>query len=84
MLRGAAELNKATPGAIEIVAVADDVPDELAKFARQPQLKGAQAYPEWRQLLEHALLDVVCMSDANDLHTEQIIECAAEERTAVC
>jgi predicted dehydrogenase len=76
VLRGAAELNKVTPAAIEIVAVADDVPGELAKFAKQPQLKGAQAYPEWRQLLEHAMLDVVCLSDANDLHTEQIIECA--------
>lgn len=76
VLRGAAELNKATPGAIEIVAAADDVPEELAKFMKQPQLQGAQPYADWRQLLEHALLDVVCLSDANDLHTEQIIECA--------
>ncbi len=71
-----AELNKAAPGTIEIVAVADDVPEELTKFTKQAQLKGAQAYPDWRHLLEHSLLDVVCLSDANDLHTEQIIECA--------
>ena len=76
VLRGAAELNKATPGAIEIVAVADDVPEELAKFMKSPQLQGAQPYADWRHLLEHAMLDVVCLSDANDLHTEQIIECA--------
>jgi predicted dehydrogenase len=74
VLRGAADLNKATPGAIEIVAVADDVPEELAKFTKQN--RGAQGYPDWRQLLEHALLDVVCLCDANDLHAEQIIECA--------
>jgi len=76
VLRGAAELNKAKPGSIEIVAVADDVPEELAAFAKQQQVQGAQAYPDWRHLLEHTMLDVVCLSDANDLHTEQIIECA--------
>lgn len=74
VLRGAAELNKGNPGKIEIVAVADDVPEELAKFTKQN--KGVQGYPDWRQLLEHAMLDVVCLSDANDLHAEQIIECA--------
>jgi predicted dehydrogenase len=76
VLRGSEVLNKTTPGAIQIVAVADDVPEELAKFTKQASLKGAQAYPDWRHLLEHTMLDVVCLSDANDLHAEQIIECA--------
>jgi predicted dehydrogenase len=57
-----------------LVAIADDVPAELQGAAKKyPE---AQTYSDWRMLLQHAMPEVVCLSDSNDLHAEQVIACA--------
>ncbi len=57
-----------------LVAIADDVPAELQAAAKK--FPDAQTYSDWRMLLQHAMPEVVCLSDANDLHAEQVIACA--------
>ncbi|HXG10710.1 MAG TPA: Gfo/Idh/MocA family oxidoreductase [Gemmataceae bacterium] len=64
-------------GNVELVAVADDSREELERFKkRQPLAKTAETYADWRQLLEHTVMDVCCVCDENHIRAEQLIALA--------
>lgn len=68
VLAGAREL-----GDIELVAVSDDNPETLEVFLkREPLAKGAEKYADWRHLVEHSMLDIVCLCDENAIRPEQL------------
>lgn len=68
VLAGAREL-----GDIELVAVADDNPESLDAFLkREPLARGAEKYADWRHLVEHSMLDIVCLCDENAIRPEQL------------
>jgi len=65
-------------GDVELVAVADDDAAELKTFMQQEPLAAkAQSYAAWSMLFEHSMLDVCCLSDANDLHAPQLLTALA-------
>lgn len=73
VLQGAREL-----GDVELVAISDDDPQELARFKkREPLAKDAQTYADGRHLIEHTLADVYCVCDENGLRAEQLEALAA-------
>ena len=73
VLSGAREL-----GDIDLVAISDDDARALARFVRDtPQARQAQKFADWRHLIEHAMLDVVCVCDENHLRAEQLTALAA-------
>jgi predicted dehydrogenase len=64
-------------GDFEVVAVADDSKPDLDRFKqREPLAKNAELYADWRHLLDHAMLDVVCVCDENGVRTEQLLALA--------
>jgi predicted dehydrogenase len=72
VLEGARQL-----GNVEVVAVSDNSKEELERLKkRQPLAKNAETYADWKQLLEHTLMDVCCVCDENHLRTEQLIALA--------
>lgn len=73
VIKGAIEL-----GDVELVAIADDNPDSIQRLqSKQPFARKAQTYADWRQMLEHSMIDVCCACDENVRHPEQIIALAA-------
>jgi predicted dehydrogenase len=61
-------------GDVQVVAVSDDMPENIEKFHRDcPLGKNADVYTDWRQLLEHAVFDYCCVGDENYLRDEQVI-----------
>jgi predicted dehydrogenase len=73
VLNGAQQL-----GDVELVAVSDDDAQALNRFVRdERQARKAQKYAQWRHLIEHAMLDVVCVCDENHVRAEQLLELAA-------
>jgi predicted dehydrogenase len=72
VLRGAAEF-----GGCEIVGIADDDTAAAEKLRkRDPLAANAQIYPDWRRLLDHAMLDVCIVGDENGKRAEQLIALA--------
>ena len=60
-----------------IVAVSDDRPEVAKKFcATNEHAKDAEAYTDWRHLVEHSMLDVCVVSDENGWRAEQVMELA--------
>jgi predicted dehydrogenase len=75
VLAGARQL-----GDVELVAVSDDDARALDRFVRDtPQARQAQKYPDWRQLIEHTMMDVCCVCDENHLRAEQLMALAARD-----
>src|SRR5688572_12399548 len=73
VIKGAAEL-----GDCQIVAVADDEPGAAEKLIKQePLAKNAQAYRDWRHLIEHTMKDVCLICDENGVRAEQLLALAA-------
>ena len=69
ILAGAKQL-----GDVEVVAVSDDDPQQLAAtLKREPSLKNAQGFAQWWHLVEHSLFDVCCVADENGLRVEQLL-----------
>jgi predicted dehydrogenase len=67
-----------------IVAVSDDRPEAAAKFCRGNALAdGAEAYTDWRHLVEHSMLDVCVVCDENHLRAEQIVA-LAQRNVHIC
>ncbi len=72
VLKGAKQL-----GNCEIVAVSDDNSKQLKEFCeKEPLARSAQAYADWRMLIEHTMMDVCCVCDENWLHADQLIALA--------
>lgn len=72
VLEGARQL-----GNVELVAIADDSKDELDRFKkRQPLAKNAETYTDWKQLIEHSMMEVCCVCDENHLRAEQLLALA--------
>ncbi len=60
-------------GDVEVVAVSEDDPKLLASLMqREPLLKNAQVYTQWRQLVEHTQMDVCCVADESGVRLEQL------------
>src|SRR5687767_9343217 len=73
VLNGARQL-----GDVDLVAVSDDDARTLDRFLRdEPQARKAQKFADWRHLVEHAMLDVVCVCDENQVRAEQLLALAA-------
>lgn len=69
VLAGAREL-----GNCRIVAVADEDLAAVEQFiAHEPLARGADAYQNWRHLLEHAMLDVCVVCDESGVRAEQLL-----------
>lgn len=69
VLKGAQQL-----GDCQIVAVSDDDEREAATFIKkEPMAKDAQAYADWRMLLEHAVVDVCVVCDENAVRADQLV-----------
>ncbi|MBL8828992.1 MAG: hypothetical protein JNM18_18570, partial [Planctomycetaceae bacterium] len=61
-------------GGCEIVAVSDDDAAATARLiATQPLARRAEAYRDWRHLVEHAMMDVCVVCDTNDTRADQIV-----------
>jgi predicted dehydrogenase len=69
VMSGAREL-----GGCEVIAVADDDPEELARFKRsEPLARDARTFADWRRVVEHAPMDVCVVCDENGVRAEQLI-----------
>ncbi len=72
VLEGARQLNEC-----QIVAVSDSNEQAAQQLLRrEPLAENAEAYQDWRHLLEHTLMDVCVVGDENGLRAEQLIELA--------
>jgi predicted dehydrogenase len=61
-------------GDVEVVAVSDDNPKQLdALIQREPLLRNARGYEDWRHLIEHTMMDVCCVADENGVRAEQLV-----------
>jgi len=63
---------------VQVVALADEDEKALAAATRNPRLKGARVYTDYRRLLEREQLDVVAICGPNGGRAERIL--AAIER----
>ncbi|MGB9606708.1 MAG: Gfo/Idh/MocA family protein, partial [Bryobacteraceae bacterium] len=63
---------------VEVVALADEDERALASVTRNPRLKAARVYTDWRRLLEGEELDVAVICGPNGGRAERIL--AAIER----
>lgn len=80
VLEGARQL-----GNVEVVAISDDSKEELDRFKkRQPLARNAELYTDWKQLLEHSVLDVCCVCDENHVRAEQLLALARRNIHIVC
>lgn len=71
-LRGANEL-----GGVELVGIADEnVASGERLKKREPIAKNAQIYPDWRRLLDHAMLDVCLVGGENGKRIDQLLALA--------
>lgn len=62
----------------KIVAVSDDRPEAAAKFCKA-NAPDAEAYTDWKELVEREMLDVAVVCDENHLRAEQLIELAKRD-----
>lgn len=68
-LKGMAELGK-----WQLVAASDDHAQDLADFIRsEPLAREAQPYADWRQLIEHTMMDVCVVGDENGRRIDQLL-----------
>lgn len=64
----------------KIVAVSDPDKEKTAKFVRKEELaEDADEYADWRQLLEHAMIDVAIVAGENGERAEQLIALAGRD-----
>ncbi|MDP3073667.1 MAG: Gfo/Idh/MocA family oxidoreductase [Opitutaceae bacterium] len=69
VLTGAKQL-----GDVEVVAVSEDDPKLLESLMkREPMLKNARAYNQWRQLVDHTTVEVCCVAGENGERVEQLL-----------
>lgn len=61
-----------------IVAVSDDRPEAAAKFCKA-NAPDAEAYTDWKLLIEREMLDVAVVCDENHLRAAQVIELAKRD-----
>ena len=61
-------------GGVEVVAVSEEDPKLLASFLeKEPLLKNAQSYAQWRHLVEHTMPDVCCVADESGARSDQLV-----------
>lgn len=71
---GAVLAGARTLGDVEVVAVSEDDPKLLDSFSKkEPLLKEAQSYEQWRHLIEHTMPDVCCVAGENGVRIEQLL-----------
>jgi predicted dehydrogenase len=68
--------------AVRVTAIADDDPELLSRAARNPILKSAKAYSDYRELLDGEKLDVAAVCGRNSPRAG-IVRACAERRLAV-
>lgn len=68
----------------KIVAVSDPDKETTAKFVKKEELaEDADVYTDWRQLIEHAMIDVAIVAGENGRRVEQLIA-LAERNVHIC
>ncbi len=72
------EITKALPvlPEVEVAAISDLSEAPLERAARNPRLKGARRYTDYRQMLERERLDVVAVCNSNGDRAAAILACA--------
>ncbi len=61
---------------VQVTAIADVVPENLKKIGALFNVPTESRYTDYRDMLEHAALDVVTIATPHSLHAEQVIEAA--------
>ena len=67
---------RALKDTVQITALADVVPENLQKIGDMFDVPTENRYTDYREMLEHAALDVVTIATPHSLHAEQVIEAA--------
>ena len=67
---------RALSDTVQITALADVVPENLQKIGEVFDVPTENRYTDYREMLEHAALDVVTIATPHSLHAEQVIEAA--------
>ena len=68
---------RAVADTVQITALADVVPENLEKIGEQFSVPTENRYADYREMLEHATIDVVTVATPHSLHAEQVIEAAS-------
>ena len=67
---------RALTDTVQVTALADVVPENLQKVGDLFDVPTESRYTDYREMLEHAALDVVTIATPHSLHAEQVIEAA--------
>ena len=68
---------RALTDTVQVTALADVVPDNLQKIGELFGVPTENRYTDYREMLEHAAIDVVTIATPHSLHAEQVIEAAS-------
>ena len=60
---------------VEVVAISDPNPEAMASLARNPRIKAAAQYADFRQMLERERLDIAGVCGPNGGRAEKIVAC---------
>ena len=61
---------------VQVTALADIVPENLQKVGEQFSVPTENRYADYREMLEHAPIDVVTIATPHAFHAEQVTEAA--------
>ena len=67
---------RAISDTVHVTALADVVPENLQKIGELFSVPTENRYTDYREMLEHAAIDVVTIATPHSLHAEQVIEAA--------
>ena len=67
---------RALSDTVQVTALADVVPENLQKIGELFSVPTENRYMDYREMLEHAAIDVVTIATPHSLHAEQVIEAA--------
>ena len=67
---------RALSDTVQVTALADVVPENLQKIGELFSVPTESRYTDYREMLEHAAIDVVTIATPHSLHAEQVIEAA--------
>jgi predicted dehydrogenase len=67
---------RSLPDTVKVTALADIVPENLQKIGELFDVPTENRYADYREMLEHAAIDVVTVATPHSFHAEQVIEAA--------
>ena len=67
---------RSLPDTVQVTALADVVPENLQKVGELFSVPTENRWTDYREMLEHATIDVVTVATPHSLHAEQVIQAA--------